>query len=73
MIQMLTHKKKNWKTKQLQRPGDRGQQGVESEEKNCSNSNWGIRTIKKGLGQNLQLPPGPRATDHTNEHCTSHL
>ena len=33
----------NWKTKQVQRPGDRGQQDVESEDKNCASYKWSIR------------------------------
>ena len=34
--------KKLKKTKQMQRPGDRGQQDVESEYKNCASYNWSI-------------------------------
>jgi hypothetical protein len=40
MIQTLTRKK--LKTKQVQRPGDRGQQDMESENKNCSSYDWSI-------------------------------
>jgi len=37
--------KETEKTKQVQRPGDRdrGQQDVESEDKNCAGCNWSIR------------------------------
>jgi hypothetical protein len=53
IIIMLTVKE--LKTKQAQRPGYRGQQDVESEDKNCASCNW---SIKKGLDQNLHLLPG---------------
>ena len=50
--------KRNWKTKQVQRPGDQGQHDVESEDKNCASYNWSIRN---------------RATEgHTNEHRMYH-
>ena len=42
------------KNKQIPRPGDRGQQDVESEDKNCASYNW---SITKGLHHNLQLLP----------------
>jgi len=45
-------------TKQAQRPGDRGQQDVESEDKNCASYNGTLGTIKKGLDQKLHLLPG---------------
>jgi len=34
---------KGTETKQAQRPGNRDQQYVESEDKNCASSNWSIR------------------------------
>ena len=33
---------KKLKTKQVQRPGDQGQQDVETKDKNCSSYNWSI-------------------------------
>jgi len=41
MIQTFTQT--NWKTKQVQRPGDRGQQYTDSEDKNGAGYNWRIR------------------------------
>jgi hypothetical protein len=37
--------KKTEKTKQIQRPGDRGQQDVESKDKNCASCDFSIRNI----------------------------
>ena len=37
------NKQRNWKTMQVQRPGDQGQQDVESEDKTCASYNWSIR------------------------------
>ena len=62
MIQALTQKK--IKTKQAQRPGDRGQQDAESGKKNVSLILAALEIIKKELAQNLQLFPGhPLATE----------
>jgi len=43
--------------KPVQRPGDRGQQAVGTEDKNCA-SIGALGTIKKAFDQNLQLLPG---------------
>jgi len=34
---------KELKNKEVQRPGDQGQQDVESEDKNCATYSWSIR------------------------------
>ena len=39
----VTLTQRNQKTKKVQRPGDRGQQGVESEDKSCASYIWSIR------------------------------
>jgi len=41
--------KKNWKTKRIQKPGDRGQQDVESEDKNCASYYWSIMNNRVGI------------------------
>ena len=69
--------KETEKTTQVQRPGDRGQQDVESGDKIVPVIVGALGTIKKGLDQKLQLLPGhPLAIElqkgHTNEHCTQH-
>ena len=61
----------------MQRPGDRGQQDVESEDKNCATYNWSIRNnyvwIRSEPAVAAGSPTGHRATEgHTNEHCTQH-
>ena len=49
----------NWKTRQVKRPADRGQQDVEKvRTKIVPVINGASRTVKKGLDQNLQLLPG---------------
>jgi len=40
---MIRSQHKSLKTKQAQRPGDRSQQNVESEDKNFASYNWSIR------------------------------
>ena len=35
-------------TKKVPRPGDRGQQDVESEDKNCASYNWSVRNNLRG-------------------------
>jgi len=61
----------------MQKPGDWGQQDVESEDKNCTIYDWSIRKIWVGIRSELSVahrsPVGHRATeDHTNEHLTQH-
>jgi hypothetical protein len=38
---------KKQKTKKVQRPGARGQQGAESKDKNCASYIWSIRNNKR--------------------------
>ena len=40
---------KETETKQLQRPGDAGQQDVNIEDKNCASYNWSYRNSSKGI------------------------
>ena len=48
----------NNNNKQIQRSGGRGQQDVESEDKNCAVIIGALGTVKKGSGQNLQALTG---------------
>jgi len=43
---------------QVQIPGDRGQQNLESEDKNCASYNWSIRDNQEVIGRNLKLLAG---------------
>jgi preprotein translocase subunit SecG len=64
-------------TKHVERPGDRSQQDVESEDKYCASYNWSIRNNLEGIRSEPSVatrsPVSHRATEgHTNEHCTQH-
>jgi len=41
--------RKTWKTKQVERPADQGQQDVESGDKNCARYNGCIRNNYEGM------------------------
>ena len=60
----------------MRRPGDRGQQDVESEDKNCAIYNWSVRNNEEWIRSEPSVAPksavGHRATDQTDEHCTPH-
>jgi hypothetical protein len=75
MNQTLTQKK--LKSKQVQRPGDRGQQDVESEDKSVPVIIGALGTKNERITSESSVTPrsavGHRATGHTNEHCTQHL
>ena len=65
------------RVKQVERPGDQGQQDVESGDKNCAHYNGCIRNNYKGMRSEPSVAPRPpvshRAIDHTNEHSIQHL
>ena len=76
MIQNLTQKKLK-KTKQAQTFGYRGQQDVESQDKNSASCNCSIRNYSEGIRSEPSVAPrspvGHRVAEgHTNGHCTHH-
>jgi len=73
MIQNLTQKKP--KPKQVQTPGDRGQQDVERGDKISASCICNIRNYYEGIRSEPLIAPRSlidhRAReDHNNEHCT---
>jgi hypothetical protein len=52
------NKKRDWKIKQVQKPGDHGQQNVESEDKIVPVIIGALRIVRRGSNQNLWFVPG---------------
>jgi len=61
--------KETEKTKQVQRPADRGQQDVQSEDKNCANCTRSIGNNSEEIRSERSVSPGSyvghRVIDHT--------
>jgi hypothetical protein len=71
----INAKKLLLKTKQVQILGERVQQGVGSEDKNCASYNWSIRNhqelFRSKTSVAVRSPVGRRSTqNNNNEHCT---
>ena len=67
----------NNNTNNVRRRGDRVQQDVESEDKNCAGYNWSIRNSQEWFRSEpsvvVRSPVGRTSTEgHTNGHCTQH-
>ena len=72
--QFKPQNERNWKTKQVKRPGDRGQHFVESEDKNCASYNWNIRNPERNRSEPSVASGSPvghiPTEDHADVHCT---
>ena len=73
IIIMKTLMQTNLKTKQVQLPGDQGQQDVASEDKNCASYKWSIRNNEEGIRSEPAVAPSAIELQKITLMSTTHI